>query len=558
MEALPSELLHLILKEVDEAYVLCWTRVCKQWLRIAVGLNNGILLTEELEKNTDPVGSFNKRYRRLIKRVCKAGQISVFQWAEGSLICNDKSVNLRICGWAASAGHIELLQYLRSQQRQGHRYYPWIFDDHQEYRNIHMKTALKGQLGVLKWAKENGLAWHFGSDTPDQAAYGGHLELLEWLRENGCPFGYLTCQRAAMGGHLEVIRWAESKGYPLSGHRVCLGAASTGQLAVLQWATSLGLLDEDEETRKRICSIAAWGENFEVVKWLHDEMKCPIGDTGSLLCFYACKQGNLEMLQWLIGKGCEWDDDSSSMIAETGRLDMLKWAIANGCPWKRSTCESAAQKGHISILQYARENDRPWGAACYHAALGRQFEVLQWAYANGCNLVEGVCYAACQVGHLEMLQWATGKDWHWNVDVQSCIEAAASRGHLHILKWIIESCATSRRLHGGKNVCKYIAATGRLDTLMYVRAKGFSWDEETCSRAASQGHLEIIQWARANGCPWDEETCNEAARGGFLDLLQWARAQGCPWSTKTCASAARYINCVCNPISEVMQMYTLI
>ena len=46
-------------------------------------------------------------------------------------------------------------------------------------------ASRKGNLEILKWARENNCPW--GEFTSRYAARGGYLEIIEWLRENGCP-----------------------------------------------------------------------------------------------------------------------------------------------------------------------------------------------------------------------------------------------------------------------------------------------------------------------------------------------------------------------------------
>ena len=62
-------------------------------------------------------------------------------------------------------------------------------------------------------------------------------------------------------------------------------------------------------------------------------------------------------------------------------------------------------------------------------------------------------------------------------------------------------------------------------------------DEGTTKAAASAGHLDILKWSRAHGCPWDAKTCAVAAWQGRFDLLRWARETGAPWDEDTCISA---------------------
>ena len=49
-----------------------------------------------------------------------------------------------------------------------------------------------------------------------------------------------------------------------------------------------------------------------------------------------------------------------------------------------------------------------------------------------------------------------------------------------------------------------------------------------------------MMWLRAHGCPWEEDTCANAAREGSSDLLQWAHENGCPWNEEALEVAISY------------------
>ncbi|SPN79733.1 Ankyrin repeat-containing protein, partial [Brazilian cedratvirus IHUMI] len=49
-----------------------------------------------------------------------------------------------------------------------------------------------------------------------------------------------------------------------------------------------------------------------------------------------------------------------------------------------------------------------------------------------------------------------------------------------------------------------------------------------CSRLAKAGHLETLKWVREKGWSWDESTPIFAASGGHLEILKWCKEQGCP------------------------------
>ena len=49
---------------------------------------------------------------------------------------------------------------------------------------------------------------------------------------------------------------------------------------------------------------------------------------------------------------------------------MLQWARNNGCPWDEKTCYYAGRNGHLQVFQWARNNGCAWDAnTCAHAAV---------------------------------------------------------------------------------------------------------------------------------------------------------------------------------------------
>lgn len=76
-------------------------------------------------------------------------------------------------------------------------------------------------------------------------------------------------------------------------------------------------------------------------------------------------------------------------------------------------------------------------------------------------------------------------------------------------------------------VCRKIAATGNVNTLIWARNKGYPWNARTCQEAANYGNLEVLEYLHENGCEWDEMTCMAAAGAGNLDCFKYARQNGC-------------------------------
>merc|ERR1719480_452221 len=59
----------------------------------------------------------------------------------------------------------------------------------------------------------------------------------------------------------------------------------------------------------------------------------------------AARGGNLELVRWLRGEGCDWNAWTCQCAASAGRLRVLQWLRANGCPWDAHTCTFAALHG---------------------------------------------------------------------------------------------------------------------------------------------------------------------------------------------------------------------
>ena len=67
-------------------------------------------------------------------------------------------------------------------------------------------AALRGSVRLLKWARENNIAWSVRMCCC--AAQYGHLPALKYLHENGCPWDDDTCVCAAVYKHWDCLQYA--------------------------------------------------------------------------------------------------------------------------------------------------------------------------------------------------------------------------------------------------------------------------------------------------------------------------------------------------------------
>ena len=133
-------------------------------------------------------------------------------------------------------------------------------------------------------------------------------------------------------------------------------AAFTGNVNVLNWVRGKGYHPDSSA-----CRAAVWEGNLEVLKW----MKEAKADFGSEVCFVAAEHGQIEVLEWLKEEVPEaWDAKyclESAVLYNQPRV--LHWAVGEGIPLSQDTCETTAIVRSLEVLQFAREQGCPvgWG-----------------------------------------------------------------------------------------------------------------------------------------------------------------------------------------------------
>lgn len=120
--------------------------------------------------------------------------------------------------------------------------------------------------------------------------------------------------------------------------------------------------------------------------------------------------------------------------------------------------------------------------------------------------------------------------------VKSCWNAAAQRGHLHVLQWAWDNGYVGKQ--NAKDIISEATTAGHLKILQMMHARGCELTSLVCAEASAQGYFEILRWAVKNNFPWDHEVCYWAAVFGRLDILCWARKNNCPWEAYKCIKLA--------------------
>ena len=270
---------------------------------------------------------------------------------------------------------------------------------------IATKHVAQNLAGWAAWGKKNGV--------PEEKI---QEEMAKHKRDGNCLFVFAMVCKPWRAVQLKV-------GGPLR-TRVPSDVLLPGSVTLVKWALAEGCPRETYGDKR--AKVAASFGHRELVQFLIREQGFAM-DEGVM--GWAARSGNLEMVRWLRGEGCEWSALACQYAAACGQLRVLQWLRANGCPWDADTCNAAAHSGHLATLRWARENGCEWSGVrtCGAAAIGGHLKILQWLRANGCPWDATTCMDAANNSHVEVLRWARANGCPWNIF--SAFKAAEELGY---------------------------------------------------------------------------------------------------------------------------------
>jgi hypothetical protein len=112
---------------------------------------------------------------------------------------------------------------------------------------------------------------------------------------------------------------------------------------------------------------AAMCNQLPVLRFLRTQ-DCPQGHS---VADAAAAAGAYDVLRWLRGQGCTWNESSIlGRAASSGNIEMTAWVKQKaGVVCDEGAMNGAAREGHTAMCKYLRDEHCPWGTdACHHAA----------------------------------------------------------------------------------------------------------------------------------------------------------------------------------------------
>ncbi|KXZ44125.1 hypothetical protein GPECTOR_73g646 [Gonium pectorale] len=221
-----------------------------------------------------------------------------------------------------------------------------------------------------------------GSPTPDWAAK------VKWLEAQGCPRGSAAQAAAACPDAPARLAWLRGRGFPVNESTV-VAAARSGNVAAVQYLLAeVGVAPAGRSTAPAYAAqgghlaalqalhAAGWGVgashtsrtaaargHLHVLAWLVGTFGGEAVVLDAELLARAARSGSVELLAWLLERGCPWDGGAYKSAAESGCEAALEWLAARGCPmpFDRSPYAAACANGDLAAVRCLRRLGVPWG-----------------------------------------------------------------------------------------------------------------------------------------------------------------------------------------------------
>jgi hypothetical protein len=445
----------------------------------------------------------------------RMGKIDVLEW-----ICSHHKIEQRdlidlreACGEAAKFNYMDVLIYIRSYSKHG-----------LDWSAACISAAKTGNLELLEWIYMHS-EWtimKFQSNILLSAIYKGQLNVLEWMLKicNELPLKKYECHLAAKYGHLHILQWLRSLDPP------CPWSEAT-------------------------FNIATFYKHKVITDWLQSlEFSCPFNDRTLV---NAIHNGDLKLVQWLRSQTppCPFMDDFSSVVLHHCHLDILEWLVANNAPchWNWRCCYHALSRNDLNTLKWLGSLTPPctWNnnLACQLAIQHGNLEMLQWLIlSQNCEEMNKYAYIqAVEYDHIDILKWLNTHNQnlfnHFQYDL---MKSAASKGHIHIMKWLY---SLGLSFKWDKGITKVAVQGKNINALKWLRSQDppCPWNEyEVYELASSTGNIMLMKCLRDLNplYTWNDSLCANAAKNGHLRMLRWLRCQEppCPIKLNQCIALA--------------------
>jgi len=356
------------------------------------------------------------------RETAKGGHVEVIQWLEEQGCRWDSSV----CVVAAGKGHLEVIKWATVKDR-----------NRVDKRRTLCAAAEGGHVAVLKWMWANGYRQTAGAGCAGAASRNGHVDAFKWAIEHGGASDRWLCDGMAALADIATIEWCLGKGIRWCFEDVQIALIVHGHVHVLEWeaaararsvpggasTTAPGLASKRRMSRYEHVQ-AAEGSCAKTLEWAQCLGVLDIASYGADMFESAVESERVDVLAWLLSKGCTWDASRcAAAAARKGSRDMLMWLAEQGCTYDERTCGEAIVARCYQMVAWLRAQGAPWneGVCAWLAGGKRPAETLKWARSQGCPWDANTTGRAAASRAWGALKWAIEMGCPWDDRVERAL-----------------------------------------------------------------------------------------------------------------------------------------
>ena len=498
MDSFPAELLQCIKIHLNLSAKVAFTVTCKNYLKLWLkedNICNDPILLSRFEDGHKLRMALEIKTLTMIDTI-RCDNIELYKYFQKIGI----SPFYDVCGYAAYFGSLNFLE----------QFYE---DTNSMTYNLESSAIHGGQLEALKWLqnKKGKLVEH----VCGYAIQYGELEILKYLLENGYHVDQYAMSLAIRAGRVEIIDYLHiNLGLKINPECSWIDAIGESHIHVLDYLHAKAILIDEHD----VFRVAIVNNKFEALKWLYihgyqpydnalddavdrgfynNEEHCSVEIVKWLLekfphryrindkvCYYAARNGHLELLQSAQKQHYSFNDRVISTAAWYNQEHIVEWLLTNNYPFNEDVCDVFARNGNLEMLKFVRNYGCPWTSKLYETATWNEhFHIIEYAYENGCP---------------------------WNLKL---LEIVARRKNFRIMKWICK-----KNLPYVGDVCSALLSSESENGKV-------SWSDESITFVTRF----IMKLVNQRGHPLTRNTVIDAIKLNLFELVKWMRERGCPW-----------------------------
>lgn len=250
----------------------------------------------------------------------------------------------------------------------------------------------------------------------------------------------------------------------------------------------------------------------------------------------AARRGDLDTVQFLATEYAPGKAVTEGVKAavEGGHLHVLKWLCdeyAGDVVFRMREMRLATENGDLEMLQWLHERWRTITARFVKSEFRLPRVQLDPVFSSRVAPHEDILGVAASRGHLHVLKWVASEVDKWVrqqvLPTKFMVDwgSAATNGHLEVLKWLDATDYEWLVLEEvTEQVMDQVVYNGHFEVVQWFWAR----QPEVFSRwvyfdgAAACGRLDMLDWMlHVGGFQWSPRAIMYAASAGHLDVLRW-------------------------------------